>query len=100
MYRTRSDRPILFVFLVVAICFCAVWFFHNRTGVMTIPVVMSMAIGAFVGFVEILGRYQHAPWRAITNWPSALYILINMLAAWLAYYLLGEFNVFKNVEEP
>lgn len=59
------------------------------------PVVAAMMIGGFVGAVEILGRYRHAPLRAMLTWNGVSYIVINIGAAWAAYYLLGAYDVFK-----
>jgi hypothetical protein len=56
----------------------------------------AMAIGGMVGGVEILGRYRHAPVRAMLTWNGFSYILINIGAAWAAYYMLDAFEVFKS----
>ena len=53
-----------------------------------------MAIGGAVGAVEIMGRYRHAPIRAAFSWSGYVYILVNVLAAWVAFYLLGVFDAF------
>lgn len=55
----------------------------------------AMAIGGMVGAVEILGRYRHAPFRAVLTWNGFLYVFINIGAAWAAYYMLAEFKVFE-----
>ncbi len=57
----------------------------------------AMAIGGLVGIVEILGRYRHAPFRAVLTWNGLLYVVVNIGAAWAAYYMLGAFQVFKDV---
>jgi hypothetical protein len=55
----------------------------------------AMIIGGVVGAVEILGRYRHSPVRAVLTWSGFSYILINIAAAWAAYYMLGVFQVFS-----
>jgi hypothetical protein len=56
-----------------------------------------MAIGGLVGVVELLGRYRHAPVRAVLTWSGFSYICINVGAAWAAYYMLDAFAVFERV---
>jgi hypothetical protein len=56
----------------------------------------AMAIGGLVGAVEILGRYRHAPFRAVLTWNGLLYIIINIAAAWAAYYMLVQFQIFDD----
>ena len=51
------------------------------------------AIGAILGTVELLGRYRDDPWRAIKTRSAALYIIVNILAAILAYHLIRVFDV-------
>jgi hypothetical protein len=54
-----------------------------------------MAIGGAVGAVEILGRYRHAPVRAMLTLGGLVYIVVNIGASWAAYYTLDAFEVFK-----
>ena len=58
-----------------------------------------MAIGGAVGAVEIMGRYRHAPIRAAFSWSGYVYILVNVLAAWVAFYLLGVFDAFPAAKD-
>ena len=59
----------------------------------------AMAIGGGVGAVEIMGRYRHAPLRAALSWSGFFYIVVNISAAWTAYYLLETFNVFPSASD-
>ncbi|MDX1436754.1 MAG: hypothetical protein R3335_08085 [Anaerolineales bacterium] len=49
--------------------------------------------GALVGTAELLSRYRDAPLRAVANLYAAGYIIINILAAMLALWLLRLFGV-------
>jgi hypothetical protein len=49
--------------------------------------------GALVGTAELLSRYRDAPLRAVLNIYAAGYIIINILAAMLALWLLRLFGV-------
>jgi hypothetical protein len=69
--------------------------FVLRNGIVNGNQVAAMAIGGIVGAVEILGRYRHAPTRAMLTGNGISYIVINIAAAWGAYYLLDAFQVFK-----
>ncbi len=74
----------------------AIWAFGIGDDLLEIlakPVVFAIAIGGLVGGVEILGRYRYAPLRAVFTLSGCTYVVINLLAAWAAYYLIQEFNV-------
>jgi hypothetical protein len=96
--RTRAQRKILSqataIYAVVG--FGALVFYGVTYKLLATNELFAMAIGGLVGAVEILGRYRHSPFRAILTWNGLLYILINIAAAWAAYYLLGAFEVFKS----
>jgi hypothetical protein len=50
-----------------------------------------MTIGGGVGWVEILGRYRYAPVRATLTASAGAYVLVNIAAAAVAYYLIPFF---------
>jgi len=66
----------------------------NLTGAISGSLIVAMAIGGVVGGVELLGRYRHAPVRAVLTWNGLSYVLVNIVAAWAAFYLLEAFKVF------
>lgn len=86
--RVRATLAILGILAAGVLLYCS--------GVMGGNQVAAMAIGGVVGAVEILGRYRHAPARAVLTGNGVVYILINVGAAWAAYYMLNEFQVFKD----
>lgn len=61
------------------------------------PVCFAIAIGGLVGCVELLGRYRYAPLRAAFTLSGCAYILINLVAAWAAYYMIEAFQILGNV---
>jgi hypothetical protein len=79
---------------IVAAAAVLYWSYVN--GHMGLPQVVTMAIGGAVGAVEIMGRYRHAPLRAALSWSGYSYILVNVVASWAAYYLLGIFDAFHD----
>jgi hypothetical protein len=79
---------------VLAAAVAAVGFWAYGRGVLGLAQLAAMAIGGGVGAVEIMGRYRHAPVRAAFSWSGYVYILVNVLASWVAYYLLGVFDAF------
>jgi hypothetical protein len=86
----RSNWPTALV-VVLAL---AVFAWAYSRGVLGLPQIAAMAIGGGVGCVEIMGRYRHAPVRAAFSWSGYVYILVNVLASWMAFYLLGVFDAF------
>jgi hypothetical protein len=66
-------------------------------GVFPMPQLAAMLIGALVGGVELLGRYRHAPVRALLTVSGGSYMLINIAASWAAYYMIREFKIFDNL---
>lgn len=96
--RTRKQRRVwsygLAVYVVLGIG--AGVFYLVTWQLLSISELAAMVIGALVGAVEILGRYRHAPFRAVLTWPGLFYILVNIGAAWVAYYMLGAFEVFAS----
>lgn len=96
--RTRALRRLwsqaIAIYAILGVGALAVYLFtHKFIGANELA---AMAIGGLVGAVEILGRYRHAPFRAVMTWNGLLYILINIGAAWAAYYMLDAFEVFKS----
>lgn len=51
-----------------------------------------MLLGALVGFVEVVSRYQDAPFRTAVTWPGMLYMLINAFVAAGALWLIRLFG--------
>jgi len=49
-------------------------------------------LGLLVGISELLSRYRDEPVRAVASFPAALYVLINVLAALAALYVIDVFN--------
>ena len=86
----RGNWPTAVVIAAAAI----VLYLSLARGVFGLPQLAAMAIGGAVGAVEIMGRYRHAPIRAAFSWSGYVYILVNVLAAWVAFYLLGVFDAF------
>ena len=86
----RNDWPTAAVVVLAA----AVFFWSYNRGVLGFPQIAAMAIGGGVGAVEIMGRYRHAPVRAAFSWSGYIYILVNVLASWIAFYLMGVFDAF------
>lgn len=64
-------------------------------GLLSLNAVAAMAIGGLVGAVEVLGRYQHAPFRAVLSLPGLFYVVINIAASWAAFYMIGAFEILK-----
>lgn len=62
--------------------------------VISIHFAIAALLGGAVGVVEILGRYRHAPLRAVLTGSGICYFLINVSASCAAYYLLCVFAVF------
>lgn len=67
----------------------------RHLGGVSADAMIAMSIGGTVGFVELLGRYRHAPARAVLTLSGIAYVAINMVAALSAYYILDAFEVFK-----
>jgi hypothetical protein len=42
---------------------------------------LVILLGMLVGFIEIVSRYQDAPFRTALTWPGLFYMLINGLVA-------------------
>jgi hypothetical protein len=49
-------------------------------------------MGMLVGFIEIISRYQDAPFRTALAWPSLFYMLVNGLVATSALWLVRVFH--------
>jgi len=79
--------------VVVAAAAGFLYWAYSR-GVFALPQIAAMAIGGGVGAVEIMGRYRHAPVRAAFSWSGYVYILVNVLASWAAFYVLEVFGAF------
>lgn len=93
--RRIADAVLQPSFLCTIIILFLIALYLANHGSISWPQLASMAIGGLVGLVELLGRYRHAPMRAVLTGSGFGYILINILASWAAYYLLGEFKVFE-----
>jgi hypothetical protein len=76
--------------------FIALGYFALIAGWVDKNQIAAMAIGGAVGCVEILGRYRHSPVRAVLTLNGFGYVLINMFAAYVAYYMLDAFEIFKS----
>ncbi len=58
------------------------------------------SIGLLVGLTEILSRYRDDPWRAILDAGALIYALVNVAAATIALFLLGDvFKLTFNVDD-
>ncbi|MEJ2377951.1 MAG: hypothetical protein P8Y71_22055 [Pseudolabrys sp.] len=94
--RTRAQRRVwsyaVTVYVILGIGGLAFYLMTLR--LIGLNELAAMAIGGLVGAVEILGRYRHAPFRAVLTLSGLFYVLINIGAAWAAYYMLGAFHVF------
>lgn len=53
---------------------------------------LVILLGMLVGFIEIVSRYQDAPFRTALTWPGLFYMLINGLVAGSALWLLRIFG--------
>jgi hypothetical protein len=53
---------------------------------------LVILLGMLVGFIEIVSRYQDAPFRTALTWPGLFYMLINGLVAGSALWLLRVFG--------
>ena len=51
-----------------------------------------MLLGALVGAIEIISRYQDAPFRTALTWPGMLYMWVNALVAASALWLMRLFG--------
>ncbi len=51
----------------------------------------TLAIGAAVGFAELVSRYRDAPWQVAAMLPGRIFIAINAAVAGLALFLLTIF---------
>jgi len=60
------------------------------------------ASGGTVGAVELLGRYPYAPLRAVFSGSGLAYVVVNILAAVAAYYLVCDsgFHLFAETAQP
>ena len=54
--------------------------------------VLVVAIGMGVGAIEVIARYRDAPFLALRSAPARWYIVVNGLAALLAYILIVAFE--------
>jgi hypothetical protein len=61
--------------------------------VLLLDYILVGLFGALVGTTELLSRYRDAPLRAVISWFAAGYIIINILAAMLALWLLRLFGI-------
>lgn len=57
-----------------------------------IDFLVVMLLGALVGFVEIISRYQDAPFRTALTWPGVLYMWVNAVVAAAALWLIRLFG--------
>jgi len=91
-------RIILLVVLVIAISALVFslesllksWGVTIRTDFIDFTLVILL--GMLVGFIEIVSRYQDAPFRTALTWPGLFYMLINGLVAGSALWLLRVFG--------
>jgi hypothetical protein len=51
-----------------------------------------MMLGVLVGFIEIISRYQDAPFKTALTWPSMFYMWVNALVAASALWLIRLFG--------
>jgi len=51
-------------------------------------IAVVMLLGAFVGIIELIGRYRDAPFRALHSYGALLYIAVNVAASVGGLYLL------------
>lgn len=51
------------------------------------------ALGAMIGFVEILSRYKDAPFKVSFSLPGVFYLLINALASVIALWAIRLFGI-------
>jgi hypothetical protein len=49
-------------------------------------------LGMLVGFVEVVSRYQDAPFRTATTWPALFYMLVNGSVAAVALWMVRLFG--------
>jgi len=49
-------------------------------------------LGMLVGFVEVISRYQDAPFRTATTWPALFYMLVNGSVAAVALWMVRLFG--------
>lgn len=66
----------------------------HAVGWITWPCCFAMLIGGFVGAVELLGRYKYAPVQALFTLSGLVYVVINVVASWFAFYAIQTFPVF------
>ena len=57
-----------------------------------IDYLMVMLLGMLVGFVEVISRYQDAPFRTASTWPALFYMLVNAGVAAAALWLVRLFD--------
>lgn len=87
--------------IVVVILFCVLvlliptWLENAKIILQTnfVDYLTVMLLGALVGFVEIVSRYQDAPFRTALTWPGMLYMVINALVAAAALWLIRLFGM-------
>jgi hypothetical protein len=58
----------------------------------TIAFICAGLLGALVGSGELITRYRDEPLRALTSTPALFYILVNVLASVLAYWMMVYFD--------
>lgn len=61
-----------------------------------IDYLVVIALGAMIGFVEILSRYKDAPFKVAFSLPGLFYLLINALASAITLWAIRLFGISFN----
>lgn len=87
-------RVLVIIGLIVAVLLIPVLLERNEIILQAdfVDYLSVMLLGALVGFVEVVSRYQDAPFRTALTWPGMLYMMINALVAAVALWLIRLFG--------
>jgi len=50
--------------------------------------VWAVGLGGILGLCELLGRYRDEPLQAVSNWYAFFFVIVNSLAAGVAFFLI------------
>jgi hypothetical protein len=84
---------VIVILLVLVIPALRNWVTENITASSPVPDWIAVAaLGGLVGLGELIARYKDAPFRAVLTLPAFLYVVINVVAAIGALFLIRAFG--------